>query len=204
LNKSSMYSWIARFFPDSEVVSLHELLESKCIDGTVLFDVDFVSRLKDEEIVMARKKHFKKNTSGLKSSVGCIVEPFDIIVKHSKSGVKFILADEDILKNSICEHCSIFRAKNKNLAVFLFWYLTLEEISFYIFDIIGEETDEILNMPVPKNNAFESDIFFNSIYPLVDTEQRILDNANEILDKTRMIRREYLYEFKNIKEAASK
>jgi len=99
-----------------------------------------------------------------------------------------------------CERCyadsgmSIVSTDNINKSIFLYWYLSLDEVVEYI------DVNPVINIrtvPVPVDEYLISDVFVKRILDTMVIESSVKKNAIEISDRLREIRAKMIDDIKN-------
>jgi hypothetical protein len=113
------------------------------------------------------------------------------------------LTDADRMTLILAEGCSrcyadagmsIITPKDISHSVFIYWYLTIDEVSAYI-DV--DPVDRIRKVPVPVSDYLISKEFTKTILDTMMVESSVLRNAKEITKRLKMIRSEMLYDIKD-------
>jgi hypothetical protein len=113
------------------------------------------------------------------------------------------LTDADRMTLILAEGCSncyadagmsIIVPKSISHSVFIYWYLTIDEVSAYI-DV--DPVNRIRKVPVPVSDYLISKEFTKIILDTMMVESSVMRNAKEISKRLKMVRSEILYDIKD-------
>jgi hypothetical protein len=203
---SEMNKWIAKHFPGAEIREFGTLIR-----GTIDNEGDYYSdsRNKDSNIRVLRcNKIF-----------GSEVRSDQDVFFHQNKGKKFypmnaMLKDNHVVFNRYDVSCVtmfvdvdeshecfadsskvILRAKSEEIARFIVWYMSLEFVSRELMSYVKDKKSwRIEHFPVPYADYLKDKNFIDALKDIAEAENRIAKNANEMMEKLKLIREEILLE----------
>jgi hypothetical protein len=97
----------------------------------------------------------------------------------------------------------ILRLKDKSKAQFLVWYLTLEHVSLEITNNHSSEGCNIGKLKVPMAEYLNDDLFVKLLKDTANEENRIIRNAEHMLERLRAIRESVAHEMQDTLKSKS-